>query len=34
LINRGAEKISLGKKVYLATSCISTINWICDQRGI
>jgi tRNA (pseudouridine54-N1)-methyltransferase len=34
LINRGAQKVSLGKKVYLASSCISTLNWICDQRGI
>ena len=31
---RYGEKISLGKKVYLACSCISILNWICDERGI
>jgi len=31
---RYGEKISLGKKVYLASSCISIINWVCDKRGI
>lgn len=27
------EKISLGKQVYLASSCISVINWVCDGHG-
>jgi tRNA (pseudouridine54-N1)-methyltransferase len=31
---RNGEKISLGKNVYLASSCISIINWILDQRGL
>jgi tRNA (pseudouridine54-N1)-methyltransferase len=31
---RNGEKISLGKNVYLASSCISIINWICDKNGI
>jgi len=25
------EKISLGKQVYLASSCISVISWVCDN---
>ena len=29
-----AEKISLGKKVYLASSCVAVINWALDQRGL
>lgn len=29
---RYGEKISLGKNVYLASSCISIINWVLDQR--
>jgi len=28
------EKISLGKQVYLASSCISVINWVCDERAV
>ena len=31
---RNGEKISLGKNVYLASSCISILNWICDKNGI
>lgn len=31
---RNGEKISLGKNVYLASSCISIINWVCDKNGI
>lgn len=31
---RYGEKISLGKKVYLASSCISILNWICDKQGV
>jgi len=31
---RNGEKISLGKNVYLASSCISILNWICDKKGI
>ncbi len=31
---RYGKKISLGKKVYLASSCISILNWICDKREI
>ena len=27
------DKISLGKQVYLASSCISVINWFLDQRA-
>ncbi len=27
-------KISLGKKSYLASSCISIINWLCDMEGV
>ena len=30
----GAEKISLGKKVYLASSCVACINWALDLRGL
>jgi tRNA (pseudouridine54-N1)-methyltransferase len=29
-----AEKVSLGKQVYLASSCISVINWVLDQKDI
>ncbi|MEM4134192.1 MAG: tRNA (pseudouridine(54)-N(1))-methyltransferase TrmY [Candidatus Micrarchaeia archaeon] len=28
------EKISLGKKSYLASQCITAINWFCDLKGI
>jgi tRNA (pseudouridine54-N1)-methyltransferase len=28
------DKISLGKKSYLASSCITIMNWFCDLRGI
>ena len=31
---RYGEKISLGKNVYLASSCISILNWICDNQGV
>ncbi len=31
---RVAEKISLGKTSYLASSCISVVHWICDGKGI
>ncbi|MFH0929273.1 MAG: tRNA (pseudouridine(54)-N(1))-methyltransferase TrmY [Candidatus Aenigmatarchaeota archaeon] len=31
---RYGEKISIGKNVYLASSCISIINWALDQRGL
>lgn len=31
---REGEKISLGKKSYLASSCISIVQWICDMRGV
>jgi tRNA (pseudouridine54-N1)-methyltransferase len=31
---RNGEKISLGKNIYLASSCISILNWVCDRRGI
>jgi tRNA (pseudouridine54-N1)-methyltransferase len=31
---RNGEKVSLGKKVYLVSSCISILNWVCDERGI
>jgi len=31
---RNGEKISLGKKVYLASACISIVNWILDQKGL
>ena len=31
---RNGEKISLGKNVYLASACISIINWVCDKNGI
>jgi tRNA (pseudouridine54-N1)-methyltransferase len=31
---RNGEKISLGKNVYLASACISVINWVCDKNGI
>lgn len=31
---RRGQKISLGKEVYLASSCISIVNWILDQRKI
>jgi len=31
---RMGERISLGKKSYLASSCISVMQWICDRRGI
>jgi tRNA (pseudouridine54-N1)-methyltransferase len=31
---RKGEKVSLGKNVYLVSSCISALNWICDQRGV
>jgi tRNA (pseudouridine54-N1)-methyltransferase len=31
---RNGEKISLGKNIYLASSCISILNWICDKQGI
>jgi tRNA (pseudouridine54-N1)-methyltransferase len=31
---RKGEKISLGKRIYLASSCISIINWACDRQGI
>jgi len=31
---RNGEKISLGKNVYLASSCISVINWVLDRSGI
>lgn len=29
-----SEKISLGKTSYLASSCISVVNWICDRKKI
>ena len=28
------NKISLGKESYLSSSCISVLNWVCDERGI
>lgn len=28
------SKVSLGKQVYLASSCISIVNWILDQRAL
>lgn len=28
------EKISIGKQKYLASSCISVLNWLCDQYEI
>lgn len=31
---RNGKKISLGKNVYLASSCISILNWVCDKQGI
>ncbi len=31
---RRGERISLGKKSYLASSCISVVQWICDKRGL
>ena len=31
---RNGEKISLGRNVYLASACISIINWVCDKNGI
>ena len=31
---RNGEKIALGKNVYLASACISVINWVCDKNGI
>jgi len=31
---RYGEKISLGKKSYLASTCISVLNWICDKNEI
>jgi tRNA (pseudouridine54-N1)-methyltransferase len=31
---RKGEKTSLGKNSYLASSCISILNWMCDKRGI
>jgi tRNA (pseudouridine54-N1)-methyltransferase len=31
---RNGEKVSLGKNVYLASACISIINWVCDKNGI
>ncbi|MFH1229406.1 MAG: tRNA (pseudouridine(54)-N(1))-methyltransferase TrmY [Candidatus Aenigmatarchaeota archaeon] len=33
-LRNGGEKISLGKNVYLASSCISILNWVCDKQGI
>ena len=29
---REANKISLGKESYLASSCISVLNWVCDNQ--
>jgi tRNA (pseudouridine54-N1)-methyltransferase len=26
------EKVSIGKQVHLASSCISIINWVCDNK--
>lgn len=31
---RNGIKISLGKNIYLASSCIAIINWICDKNAI
>lgn len=31
---RNGEKISLGKNVYLASSCVSILNWVCDKQGL
>jgi tRNA (pseudouridine54-N1)-methyltransferase len=31
LLRRG-EKISLGKESYLASACISVLNWLCDKN--
>jgi tRNA (pseudouridine54-N1)-methyltransferase len=31
---RNGEKVSLGKNVYLVSSCISILNWVCDSRVI
>jgi tRNA (pseudouridine54-N1)-methyltransferase len=31
---RNGEKISLGKNVYLASACVSIINWVLDQRDL
>ncbi len=31
---REGEKISLGKNVYMASSCIAILNWVCDSQGI
>jgi tRNA pseudouridine-54 N-methylase len=30
---RDGEKISLGKNVYMASSCIAILNWVCDSQG-
>ncbi len=31
---RHGIKLSLGKRSYLASSCISVVQWICDRKGI
>lgn len=31
---RNGVKISLGKNIYLASACISILNWVCDKNGI
>ncbi len=31
---RKGERVSLGRKSYLSSFCISVIQWICDNRGI
>jgi len=31
---RDGKKVSLGKRKYLSSTCISIVNWICDVRGI
>ena len=33
-LRNSGEKISLGKSVYLASSCVSILNWVCDKQGI
>ncbi len=31
---RYGEKVSLGRKSYLASNCIAVINWLCDVKRI
>ncbi|MEM5804898.1 MAG: tRNA (pseudouridine(54)-N(1))-methyltransferase TrmY [Candidatus Aenigmatarchaeota archaeon] len=30
---RSGEKLSIGKKSYLASSCIAVLNWFCDKNA-